>query len=63
MNKRKKRILTVQMYLENRSPVAYSKNIRIIDNVSKRYLGGCADYLDRQVLDVKITSKYLFIFI
>lgn len=55
--------MTVREYIEGRSPLLYGKKIRILDGSSKKYLGEWQDYNTSIVLGVKVTTKYVFIFI
>jgi hypothetical protein len=56
-------MLTVREYVEGRSSFLYGKKIRILEGSSKKYLGEWQDYNTSIVLGVKVTTKYVFIFI
>ena len=54
---------TVRDYLENRKSTTYNKKIRILDNVSKKYLGEWIEFSEAIIKSIKITTKIIFIFI
>ena len=54
---------TVKDYLENRIYATYGKKIRILDKVSKKYLGKWIDFSEAIIKEIKITKKIIFIFI
>jgi len=58
--------MTVREYIEGRSPLLYRKKIRILDGSLEhyaKYLGEWVDFGSSIVLKVKVTTKYIFIFI
>ena len=55
--------MTVREYIEGRPQFVYGKKIRILNGISKKYLGEWTEYADKYVIGVKITTKYIFIFI
>lgn len=55
--------LTVGRYVENRDKMSYNKQIRILDHRTHENLGNWMSNIDAVVKDVKITAKYVFIFI
>lgn len=60
-----KKILTVKTYLDKRDISSYGKKIRIVESGSNRYLGSWHEHDNaiREVKEVKITSKFLFIYV
>lgn len=59
----KKTILTVEKYLKNRDSKTYNKQLRILESGSHKNCGDWLENKNKEVKAVKITSKYLFIFI
>ena len=55
----KKKALTVRQYVERRSIERYGRKIRVIGSNSPRWL----DNADAIVKSVKVTEKYVMIFI
>lgn len=55
--------MTVYEYVINRSESTYGKKIHVLDRVSHKNLGKWLDNKDKEVYDIKVTSKILFIFI
>ena len=55
----KKKALTVRQYVERRSIERYGRKIRVIGSNSPRWL----DNTDAIVKSVKVTEKYVMIFI
>ena len=55
--------LTVWEYMNNRDSKFYRKQIRLLDNETHKNLGYWWDNSQAEVKSVKITSKYVFIFI
>jgi len=54
----KKKVLTVGQYMDRRNPEFYGKRIRIIGAD-----GTWLDNVDREVEKVKITEKWIFIYV
>lgn len=61
MKKTKK--LTVWDYMNNRDSKSYRKQVRLLDNETHKNLGYWWDNSQAEVKAVKITAKYVFIFI
>lgn len=57
--------MTVYDYVVNRPRAIYGKKIRVIERLSDGFQksGVWYDYKDRLVKDVKITTKWIFIFV
>ena len=55
--------MTVKEYIENRDSKTYRKNIRVLSTTTHANMGHWTTLLDKEVVDVKVTSKYIFIFI
>ena len=55
--------LTVLDYLNKRGNQSLNKRIRVLDNITHESRGSWADNALAQVKAVKITEKFLFIFI
>ena len=55
--------MTVKTFLDNRNNSTYGKSIRILDNETKKNCGNCLHNFDAIVISIKITKKYLFIFV
>ena len=55
--------MTVKQYLEKRPKATYGKGIRILNNVTRRNMGGTIAHLSASVKNTKVTEKYIFIFI
>ena len=54
--------MTIREYVETRTPELYGKKIRILD-LQKKYMGTWLENDSAIVRYVKITTKYIFIFI
>lgn len=55
--------LTVWEYMNNRNEISYGKQVRILDNETHKSYGPWYQNTSAEVKAVKITSKFLFIFI
>jgi hypothetical protein len=44
-------------------PATFGKRIRILESDTREYLGGPYNNADRHIFQVKVTSKYVFIFV
>ena len=55
--------MTVFEYLTNRPEGTYGKKIHVLDKISHKNLGKWLDNRDKEVYDIKVTSKILFIFV
>ena len=55
--------MTVKEYLDTRSKTTYKKQIRILDALTKKYIGAWNDYPTAKIYAVKVTTKIIFIFI
>ena len=55
--------ITVEYYLTNRNKATYYKQIRILDNSTHKNCGNWWENANKPIKNVKITQKYLFIFI
>ena len=55
--------MTVREYIENRPTNLYGKKIRILDAGTHKNCGGWVTCSNRIVKDVKITTKYIFIYV
>ena len=61
MTKTKK--ITVWEYLNNRDEKSRNKKIRILDQITHKNYGLWQENISAQVKAIKITEKFLFIFI
>lgn len=55
--------MTVKEYLDARPQTAYKKHIRILNAITKKYLGTWDMYATSYVVAAKVTTKIIFIFI
>ena len=55
--------LTVWEYLNNRDEKSCNKRIRILDQITHKSYGLWQENISAQVKEIKITEKFLFIFI
>lgn len=60
---KKKITLTVERYLAIRDSKTFHKQLRILDSKTHKNCGEWWDNKDKVVKAVKITSKFLFIFV
>lgn len=60
-----KKILTVKTYLDKRDISTYGKKIRVVESGSHRCLGSWNENGNalKAVKEVKVSTKYLFIFV
>jgi len=50
-------------WIEQKPRDLYGRNIRILNLTTNRDMGDWTDYKDRIVLKVKVTIKYIFLYI
>lgn len=55
--------MNVNRYIETRTETTYGKKVRILDSKSHRNLGPWYRNAGRDIVEVKVTEKYLFIFV
>ena len=55
--------MNVIEYIRHRSESTYGKRIRILDNYTHRSLGPWTCNADRDIMDIKVTEKIIFIFV
>jgi hypothetical protein len=55
--------MTIREYIENRDSKTYGKVIRVLDAVSHTNMGHWSTLQNKNIVDVKITKKHIFIFI
>lgn len=55
--------MTLKEYLETRDNATFGRSIRIIDDVTRKNRGSVIENFSAIVISVKVTSKYLFIFV
>lgn len=64
MNKKRNENITVDKWIDTHMEFIYNKKIRIIDSKTNKGVGDMMIfYMDREVKNVKLTSRFLFIFI
>jgi len=59
----KKKIFTVADYVDVRDKNLYGKKIRVLESSTHKNLGAWWENASREVKEVKISMKYLFIFV
>ena len=55
--------MTVREYIETRPKAIYGKKVRILNAITKKYMGEWFEHPNAYVLSAKVTTKYIFIFI
>ena len=55
--------MKVREWIEQRPRELYGRGIRILNLTTNKYMGDWTDYQNRIVLRVKITTKYIFLYI
>ena len=55
--------MKVREWIEQRPRELYGRGIRILNLTSNKNMGDWTDNQDRYVLKVKITTKYIFLYI
>ena len=55
--------MTIKEYIETRPTAVYGKKIRVLNAITKKYMGEWFEYPNAFVNGVKVTTKYIFIFI
>ena len=55
--------MRVREWIEKRPGDLYGRNIRILGLTSNRYLGDWTEFQERFVLKVKVTTKFIFLYI
>ena len=55
--------MRVEEWIETRPRERYGRNIRILGLTSNKYMGCWTEYRSRIVLKVKVTTKYIFLYI
>ena len=56
-------MMRVIEWIEQRPRDLYGRSIRILNLTTNKYMGDWSDYKDRYVLKVKVTTKYIFLYI
>jgi len=55
--------MRVKEWIENRPRDLYGRGIRILNLTTNKYMGAWTDFQERIVLRVKVTTKYIFLYI